>query len=164
MSESQFGPRGGEADERTRAARPPFGAPQESPPQPQPGYQQPAPQQPAQQAFAQPGFHAPAPQPKAGYFRSLFDLSYSNLGAPKFARVFQLLFMIVSGLGVVFFVVQRVDGENVLVLVLGILTMAVGWLLLNTLVRLVLEAVVGIVQTAENSEQMLQIMRERSGS
>ncbi|WP_420114542.1 DUF4282 domain-containing protein [Pseudactinotalea sp.] len=186
MTENQFGPREGEADDQTRVNYPrqpeqgeqPHG-PRVPPPPQQPYQQQPFPQAPQQQA---PGYQSapygrgeqpaytplapasPLPPAKPGYFKALFDLSYASLGAPKFARVFQLLFMIISGIAGLVAIVSTLRFGSFLPLLLGIVFLPILWLLLNTLVRLALEAVVGIVQTAENSEQMLEIMRSRGGS
>lgn len=181
MTENQFAPRDDEASEQTRVSRPqPPAAPGQPPAvpagpaasAPPPGFQAPAQQQPYQQpsgyqSYGQgnPGMAPMASEaPKPGYFKSLFDLSYENLGAPKFARVFQLLFMIVSGIAAVVVIISFTRFGSIVPLALGIILLPLAWLLLNTLVRLVLEAVVGIVQTAENSEEMLRLMRARGGS
>lgn len=182
MSESQFGPRENEADDQTRMSYPQGGGSQAhsvpqvpQPAQPQQSYPGPQARQPAPQGYGpyqgapygpgqQPIPSAGTPRKPAGYFRSLFDLSYDNLGAAKFARVFQLLFMIVSGLAVLVVLLNVLQHGSMVLPLLGIVMLPLLWLLLNTLVRLLLEAVVGIVQTAENSEEMLEILRSREHS
>lgn len=104
------------------------------------------------------------PQPqRAGFFRSLFDLRYEAFAAPRVAAFIQVVVLVLSSIAVgVVIVGLLMDGgfERPGPTLLLVLLAPLAWLLLNVMVRVGLEVVVAVVKTAENTDQMIDLLRE----
>lgn len=138
----------------------------------QPGPQQPGPPQhpgpPGQQPLpGGPGPYGGPPQSppepetpdhgdnKVGFFKALFDVSFTNYATPSIVRIIYVLAMV---LGVLSWLVGAVSGvASGRGLIMAVLVLAVGWiplLLWISILRVGLELVLASVRTAENTRKI----------
>lgn len=106
--------------------------------------------------------YQPAPRKRAGFFRAMFDLRYESFAAPKVAAFIQVLVLIASTVAAGYAVIGLIQDEGsgyeslqkaIIVLV------PIAWLLVNAFVRVVLELAVAVVRTAENTDEVADLLR-----
>ena len=98
-----------------------------------------------------------------GFFASLFDFSFSSYVTLRFAKVlFVVLLVACVLLWLAYLVAAAATGEGVLLL----LTLLLGWIpsaVVLLFYRMVLEFFVATVRGAENTREMLELMRSGRG-
>jgi len=98
---------------------------------------------------------------QAGFFRSLFDLSFKSLITPKIIKVLYLLSMIVIGLIALSFIVSAFATSAAL----GVVVLLIGAPLVSLLyliaTRVYLELVIALFRIMENTTELVAQGRRR---
>lgn len=156
----------GQDPERDPAASYGWTPPRDQPTTPLPSYdeagrhQQPAGPSPAWERPAGPRDQGAA---QKGFFASLFDFSFSSYVTLRFAKVlFVVLLVACVLLWLTYLVAAASTGEGVVLL----LALLLGWIpsaVVLLFYRMVLEFFVATVRGAENTREMLELMRSGRG-
>ena len=93
---------------------------------------------------------------RAGFFKALFDFSFTHFATPKIVKFAYVLLTILLAVGYLIFVVAGFAGDEpavgLVVLVLG----GVGFIVYLALIRMTLELYLSIVRMSEDIHQRLR--------
>lgn len=97
----------------------------------------------------------PAPAPRRGFLRSLFDLSFTSLVTTKIIKMLYVLWMIVIGLLAIAFVVVAFRVNSTLGAVVLLVVAPVAALFYLVCVRVGLELVIALFRVMENTSELV---------
>ncbi|MFO7298875.1 MAG: DUF4282 domain-containing protein [Actinomycetes bacterium] len=95
-----------------------------------------------------------------GFLAALFDLNFDRMITLRFLRVIYLVLLVMSGLGVLYWVLASVaygGGSGVAVLIIG----AVAWFAYAILSRIGLEVIAILFKINENTSRLVEALERR---
>lgn len=92
----------------------------------------------------------------AGFFKSLFDISFRSLITTKIIKVVYVLYMVVIALGALLFIVSAFNASAVVGVLVLLIGAPLGALVYLIFARVWLEALIALFRIMENTQELVR--------